>query len=210
MSIQSEPLGKIEKPQVADYEKGKKLLYFIPLIFIPQNASSDFLELLNKYWNEINTQITNLETKLGKVNKIYHELIPEEENEKKINAIKEINPQGFEMIKSRLDQGVQLQTIENKDLLTEFMDWGKCLTTRLQNQKVLNQIYAFYIEVQKKRNDYILQKITETLKETEKGILIMGEGYQIQFPEEIEIFYIAPPSLDEFKHLIRKHQEAKK
>jgi hypothetical protein len=36
----------------------------------------------------------------------------------------------------------------------------------------------------------------------------MREGHQVQFPEDIQVFYIAPPALDEIRRWLRD-QEAK-
>jgi len=93
-------------------------------------------------------------------------------------------------------------------LLTEFMDWSRCLSVGLQNQKVLTKVYEFYTEASKKRNEHIAKQIDETLKANEIGILLMGEGHQVQFPPDIQVFYVTPPALDEIKRWLRD-QEAK-
>ena len=67
-------LGKIPKPSVDDYIDKRRLL-FVPLIFSPPNTPLDFIAKFNKYWEQIESQINNLESKLGSVTKIYHELI---------------------------------------------------------------------------------------------------------------------------------------
>jgi hypothetical protein len=36
----------------------------------------------------------------------------------------------------------------------------------------------------------------------------MGEGHALHFPEDIQVFYIAPPALDEIRRWLRD-QEAK-
>ncbi len=35
----------------------------------------------------------------------------------------------------------------------------------------------------------------------------MREGHQVQFPTDIEVFYVAPPGLDEIKRWIRAREE---
>ena len=71
----AEELGKIEKPRVEEFKKGRKL-YFIPLIYHGEETPEDYLEKIQKYWEQVGKQVTDLESKLGKVNRIYHELIP--------------------------------------------------------------------------------------------------------------------------------------
>lgn len=78
----------------------------------------------------------------------------------------------------------------------------------LQNQKVLITVYQSYVEAGKRRNEFIARHLDETLKPDEIGIMFMREGHQVQFPPGIEVFYIAPPALDEIKRWLR-HREAK-
>ena len=151
------------------------------------------------------TQINDSERKLGAVSKIYHELIPVGDDGG-VKVIKDLNDKSYQTIKNRVDKGAQLKVIEQGELLTEFMDWSKCLAVGLQNQKVFTKIYESYTEASKRRNEYIARQIDETLKENETGILFMGEGYQVQFPSDIEVFYVSPPALDEIKRWFRDRE----
>ena len=71
----AEELGKIEKPSAEEFKQGRKL-YFIPLIYRGQESPEDYLKIFDKYWEQVEKQIAELELKLGNINKIYHELIP--------------------------------------------------------------------------------------------------------------------------------------
>ena len=51
------------------------------------------------------------------------------------------------------------------------------------------------------------RKIDETLKENEIGIVLMRENHQVQFPSDIQVFYISPPALDEIKRWIREQEQ---
>jgi hypothetical protein len=200
----AEELGKIEKPSVEELKEGRKL-YFIPLIYQSEESLEEYLEKFNKYWEQVEKQIAELESKLGKVNRIYHELIPAA-GEAGCQAIKELSDKSHKIIQACLNKGAQLEAIEEGDLLTEFMDWSRCLIVGLQNQKVLSKVYESYLEVGKKRNEYIAAKIEETLKKDEIGILLMRENHQVQFPSDIQIFYVAPPALDEIKRWLRDRE----
>ncbi len=59
-------LGKVKKPSAKKFEKGRKL-FFLPLILTQEKAEPDFKELLNKYWQQSQEQINNLEEKLAQV-----------------------------------------------------------------------------------------------------------------------------------------------
>ena len=197
----SQELGKIEKPLTEEFKKGRKL-YFIPLIYSAKEPQTEYSEKFDRYWDQVENQINNLESKLGEANKLYHELIPVS-GEDGVKIIKELNNKSFQVIKNRLDKGAQLEAIEDSELLTEFMDWSKCLSVGLQNQKVLTKVYEFYTEANKRRNEHIAKQIDETLKANEIGILFMREGHQVQFPSDIQVFYVAPPALDEIKRWLR-------
>ena len=82
----SEELGKIEKPSLEEFRKGRKL-YFVPLIYCGRESPPDYLERFNRYWNQVEDKISSLEMKLGKVAKLYHELVPAG-GEEGIKAIK--------------------------------------------------------------------------------------------------------------------------
>ena len=200
----AEELGKIEKPPAEDFKKGRKL-YFIPLIYRVDESTEDYHKKFNKYWEQVEKQIAELESKLGKVNRIYHELISVT-GEAGSEGIKALNERCHKTIKDCLNKGAQLEAVEDGDLLTEFMDWSRCLMIGLQNPNVMTRVYESYLEVDKKRNEYIAGKINETLKADEIGILLMRENHQVQFPADIQIFYVAPPALDEIKRWLRESE----
>jgi hypothetical protein len=86
------------------------------------------------------------------------------------------------------------------------MDWNRCLIVGLQNPKVTTKVYEFYLEAAKKRNEQIARKIDATLKDDEIGLLLMREGHQVQFPADIQVFYVSPPALDEIKRWLRERE----
>jgi len=200
----AQELGKIEKPSVEEYRAARKL-FFVPLLFTPKQLEGELFEKVFKYWDQVESHLSNLELKLGIVKKVYHELVPVggEEGSK---IIEELNSTSYGIVKARLDKGAELEPLEDADLLTESMDWTKCLAVGLQNQKVFDKVYEAYLQSQKKRNEHIAKMIDNTLKEGEIGILLMREGHQVQFPADIEVFYISPPGLDEIKRWLRTRE----
>jgi len=201
-----EELGKIEKPSVEEFKKGRKL-YFIPLIYCGKDSPTEYRAIYDKYWEQVERQITDLEAKLGRINKVFHELVAFGGKEGS-TAIKELNSESYNIIKFRLDNEARLEAIEESDILTEFIDWNKCLAVGLQSQKAFTRIYESLLEAGKKRNDYIARKIDETLQSDEIGVLIMREGHQVQFPPDIQIFYVSPPALDEIQRWFREREAA--
>lgn len=197
-----EELGKIERPAAETFKAGRRL-FFIPLIYRGLEPPSEYLEKFEKYWNQVENHLSNLELRLGQVSRIYHELIPTG-GEEGAKAIKELNDRSYKITEARLGWGAQLVATEEHDLLTEFMDWSQCLTVGLQNQKVILKVYESYTEAGKKRDEYLAKHIDETLNPNEIGILFMREGHKVQFPSDIQVFYIAPPALDEIKRWLRE------
>jgi hypothetical protein len=199
----SEVLGKMEKPEASQFKKGRKL-FFVPLIFLQMEEEPAFAELARRYWNEVEEQLTHLESHLSSIKKVYHELVSGKEG---LKQIKEISA-GSRRISGKLtEKGAALTEIEGGDILMEFMDWGRCLSSGLQSMSVFNQVYSSYEETGKKRNENIARRIDETLGEDEAAVLFMREGHRVQFPDDIQIFYVAPPSLDAIKRVMRDQAE---
>jgi hypothetical protein len=194
-------IGKLEKPAAEKFKAGRKL-YFIPLIYSGQGADEEYIKGFNKYWREIENQIGKFEMKLGKIDRVYHELVPAggKDGEK---ALKELNEKSYKIVKKRLVKGTKLEALEDGKLLLEYMDWGKCLVAGLQSQEVLSKVFEYYGKANEKRNEHIAKRIDDTLKKDESGVLLMREGHQVQFPSDIQVFYVAPPALDEIKRWLR-------
>lgn len=200
----AEELGKIEKPPVENFKRGRKL-YLVPLIYRGQRSPEDYQGMFLRYWQQVEGQIGELELKLGRIAKIYHELIPVS-GEDGVKTIKELNQSSYQIVKERLGKGAQLEAAEDVEKLAEFVDWSRCLALGLQHPKVFTKVYESYIEVSKARNEYITRHIDETLNSDEIGLLFIRQEHQLQFPPDIEVFYVAPPALDEISRWLREQQ----
>ena len=203
-----EELGKIEKPAVDEFKNGRKL-FFVPLVFSGRELPTEFTDIYNRYWDQVESQISGLEAKLGPVNRIFHELVPES-GEEGLKTLQQISSNSLLISKKRIEKGAVFEAVEDSETLSELMDWSRCLSIGLQSQKVFSTIHGFYNEVVKKRNESISKKLDELLKENESAILIMGEGHHTQFPPDIRVFYIAPPALDELKRWMRDYEAKQK
>ena len=200
----TEQLGKIEKPAADEFRDGRKL-FFVPLIIALSDEKPEFPKLVKKYWDQVEEQVAKLETTLGKISRVYHEMIPLGGKDG-LRAIKDWNSGTYRVVQGRIKKKAQLEPLEDSNILAEFMDWNKCLLTGLQSATVFNKIYEFFTEAQKRRNGHIAKIIDETLKHNEIGVLFMREGHQVQFPSDIQVFYISPPSLDEIKRWLRDRE----
>jgi len=164
----AEELGKIEKPPVEQFSKGRKL-FFVPLTYSAKDSPVDYLEKFDRYWKQVEDQINDLQLKLGKIAVIYHELV-EIGGEEGLNDLKSLNDKSFQIASKLVENGAKLEQTEDADLLTEYIDWGRCLSIGLQNQKVAAKIYEYYEQTSKSRNDFISKKIETTLAPDKIGI----------------------------------------
>jgi hypothetical protein len=199
-----EELGRIEKPTVEGLKPGRKL-FFVPLILPGQEMPSEFKVIYNRYWDQVDAQINSLESKLGPAKHIFHELIPES-GEEGLKTLEEMKINSLLIVKNRIEKGAAFEAIEDKELLSELMDWSRCLSLGLQSQKAFSQIYKFYNEAIKTRDEALSKKVNELLKDDESAVLIMAEGHHVKIPDDVSTFYIAPPALDELKRWMRDNK----
>lgn len=202
----AEELGKIEKPSTEEFKKGRKL-YFVPLILTMHGADDELNSRINKYWDQVESHLANIEGKLGRGTLIFHELIAVSGDEG-LKTLEMVCEQSHRIAKERVEKGAHLQAIEDAENLMEYMDWSRCLAIGMQSQKAFTEIYEKYTASQKTRNEIIAKKIDEALLDNEIGIVMLQEGHKVQLPPDIQLFYISPPELDELKRWLREREEA--
>ena len=191
----TEQLGKMKKPE-AEHFTGKRKLYLVPLIFYAEDAPPEYMEKFNFYWEQVSQQVANLESKIGKVSHVYHESITLA-GEDGLKTIEKLNPACCQIAKNKCQSGAVLEATEDKELAEESIDWERCLFMGFISLRVAKTVSEFYVEASRKRYEHIARRIDETLKTNEVGILFIREGHMVQFPQDIEVFSVAPPALDE-------------
>ena len=196
-----EQLGKIERLEVEHFKQGKKL-YLVPLVYSGEDAPDEYKEKCSRYWQQVAEQLTNLASKIGKVNRVYHESIFQC-GEDGIKAMERLNLSSYQIAKTQCDNGAIFETIEERELFEEVMDWQRCLMLGFISDKVASEVSEFYVEAARKRNEFMAKKISETLKDDEAGLLFIREEHSVQFPSDVEVFSIFPPVLDEIHRWYR-------
>jgi hypothetical protein len=194
-------LGKIERPEAGQYRDMKKL-YLVFLVFSWPEAPPEYEEKFNLYWRQVADQLAGLEAKIGLVSHLYHESItrPGEEG---LKTLARLSPASFKLMDEKLKQGAKFEPVEDEELLKESMDWERLLQAGFLSQKVANTVSSGFIAATKTRYEHIVNRITETLKEGESGILFIREEHTTQFPDELEIFSVMPPALDDIHRWLR-------
>lgn len=194
-------LGKIQRLSVEDF-KGKRRLFCIPNLFVPQEEDEKLVNLVEKYWNEALSHVEKLE-KLGYVTKIFVETIFIE-GQSAVDVIKETNPYLYPLIEKKTSQGAIVIGIEDPEIFGEFIDWGNCLRV-VKTASVMQRVFEFFNKVNQRRIGYIKDKIISSLQEGESAILILtdNERVKLDLPQDIEVFLVVPSAYDDIMKYLR-------
>ena len=92
-----------------------------------------------------------------------------------------------------------MRQLEDGELVAEHSDWQRVLTMGPASQKVLQASLEGYQETLAARYRGIADRINEDLDAGDCAVLFIREDHQVQFPTEVQVFYVAPPSLDALK-----------
>ncbi|HXZ95329.1 MAG TPA: hypothetical protein VEG28_05430 [Dehalococcoidia bacterium] len=196
-----EQLGKIERLEAERFKQGKKL-YLVPIVYSGDEAPIEYKEKCSRYWQQVTEQLANLASKIGKVNRVYHESIFQC-GEDGMKAMERLNPDSYQIARTQCDNGAIFEAIEERELFEEVMDWQRCLMLGFMSDKVASKVSEFYVEAAKKRNELMTKRISETLKDDEAGLLFIREEHSVQFPNDVEVFSIFPPALEEIHRWLR-------
>ncbi len=200
------PLSQFPKPEAEQY-KGRRKLFLVPNYVFPPEVPAEGQELLDRYWSEVRDHVNNLERSLGSVAHVYHESLFSDGDEG-LDLLRGMNPRAAPFIQAICQSSAKLEATEDRDLVMESSDWQRSLSIGLTSQKVVNTAMEGYQEATRKRFEHIGACIDETLKEDETGALFISEDHRVQFPADVQVFYVAPPALDALKRWINDQMQA--
>src|SRR4030065_1897988 len=203
----TQELGKINKPEADSFKQGRRLL-LVPLIYLYKDAPSEYTEKCELYWKQVAEHIVSLEAKIGTVSRVYHESVSLGGDDG-FKIMEVLNPKSCQIAKQKCQDGANLEVLEDKELAEETVDWERCLFIGFLSDKVARKVSEFYIEASRKRYEHITKRIDETLKANEIAILFIREGHLVQFPEDVEVFSVSPPTLDEIRRWLHDRVSAK-
>ncbi len=155
-------------------------------------------ELLDKFWEQTRQQIASLENGLGLLRHIFHETLTEG-GESGLKQLEMSNSRSHRFVQEKCQAGASLIAIEEADLLMETLDLRRFLMMPLASQRVAQRIQEWFAESNRERYKHIAERIDASIGEDQVGLLLISEGHQVQFPPDLEVFYVAPPALDEFR-----------
>lgn len=201
----SEELGRVEKPELSSFKQTRKIVQ-VPLVYSSKDAPPDYVELFEKYWQQVDEMITKLEARLGRVTVILHESIADS-GEEGYKVMQEINPQSHTICMARSKNGGRLVAFEDPALLADVMDWERCMMIGFLSENVARRVYESFSESSKLRYQHISKAIADLLKDGDIALLFIREGHAVQFPPDVDVFMVAPPALDEIHRWARDRRE---
>jgi hypothetical protein len=196
----TEKLTEITRPKTESYRKGRKL-YLVPTFFVMADIPDDFREKVAQYWADVRAQVENLERTLAKVSHVYHESVFDGGDEG-LEEIGEVNAHGSSFMSVLCRSTATLEATDHREALEESVDWQRCSGVGLISDTVRVTVSESLDLATKRRYSHMAEVIDETLGADEAGLFVVNEDHQVQFPGDIRVFYISPPSRDEIKRWV--------
>ena len=195
-------LGSTGKTDPSKFD-GKKKLFLVPLIPMANLVLEKDKDLFDRHWNEISQQIDNLEVGLGSVRHVFHEMV-HEEGDKGMELLKSVSPGSAMVVDKLVKSGANLEALEDPDILMEMTDWQRCLSIGLVSKKVFELASGNLQDLAEKRNLSITEAVSNKIDAVNTGILFISEGHTVQFPSDIQVFYVSPPSSNQLKAAVNE------
>ncbi len=190
-------LSHIPRPQAERY-RGKKNLFLVPNYAAAPGLPDEARSLVDRYWSEARDSIASLERSLGVVAKVYHEFVSADGDEG-MAQVEGLNPSAAALIRAMRQSTAELRRLEDAELVAEHIDWERVLSIGPVSAKVRGLAMEGYQNTLATRFANIAERIGQDLAEDECAALFIREDHRAQFAADVQVFYVAPPSLDALK-----------
>ena len=197
----AEELGRIERPSAEQY-RGRRKLILVPLVYSPAQGDPEGAAALQNYWEQMMTQVAALENALGGLKHVFHESVTEG-GEEGMEQLRAGDQRSHGFIAGKLEGGATLQETEDIEILLETLDLQRCLMIPMASPTVATRLQEWHAEANRRRYEFMASRIDETLTDEGVGLLLISERHQVQFPADIEVFYVSPPALNEFRRWLQ-------
>ena len=204
----AQELGRITRPATGNYQ-GKRKLLLAPLVQLaapPEAIPPDGAEIIARYWEQVDLQVRAVQNAVGSITHVYHENLPEGGDEG-LGYLEASNQASHRLVRRLVEAGASLETTESMEIMAEAIDLQRCLMQPLMSMSVANRLQEWFADANRRRYDFIADAIDTTLGDDEAGLLLINERHQAQFPAELEVIYVAPPALDEFRRWAQNWSE---
>ena len=205
----AEELGRITRPATGNYQ-GKRKLLLTPLIetpLAPAEMPAEGAEIVGRYWEQVAVQVRAVQNALGSVARVYHENVPEGGAEG-IRYLEASGQGSLGLVRELTEAGATLEATEAMEIMAEMLDWQRCLMQPLISPAVASRLQEWFAEANRRRYEFIASAIDAGIGDDETGLLVVNERHQIQFAGDIEVIYVAPPALDEFRRWVQNWAES--
>ena len=190
-------LNRIERPPV-DRFLGKRKLFLVPLVYEPPTDVEEGQEILARYWDQAQQQVTYLESRLGASQLIFHEGLTSG-GSAGLQSLEPMGQQSYALVEAKCKKGAILEATEDSELLNEMIDLQRCLMLPFQSNKIAHQLQVWLDESIRTRYDHIASRIDSSIRDGQVGLLLINERHQVQFPSDLEVIFVSPPALDEYQ-----------
>lgn len=204
----AEELSRITRPATANYQ-GKRKLLLAPLIHLaapPDAIPPEGADIVARYWEQVDVQVRAVQNALGTITHVYHESLPEG-GDAGLGYLAATNQDTHQLVTRLVEAGATLEATESMEIMAEALDLQRCLMQPLMSMDVVTRLQEWFTDTTRRRYDFISSSIDASLGEDEAGLLLINERHQAQFPGEIEVIYVAPPALDEFRRWAQNWSE---
>ena len=195
-------LGGVGKGSYTEFA-GKRKLLLVPFV-VPVRDDEELKGLVATYWEEAFAQVGKLEVSLGQVGHVFHEGSVGD-GEEAAKVLEQGNPAGFPHVRTVLQRGAVLEPTEDVEVLRETMDLHRCLLVAQASRSVQERLVEWFDDARRRRYAGIAQRIGEALEENGVGVLVISPDHLVQFENDIQVVYVAPPSLDVVNKWLRDH-----
>ena len=193
----TQEIGRVERPFTGSF-RGKRKLFLVPRLYEPPASAEEGRTILQRYWDQVQSQVLSLESGLGPAKHIYHESLTEG-GEQGLSHLETVDRRSHAFVQAKCQAGAILEATEDEEVLGETLDLQRCLMLPFTSHKVATRLQAWFTDGIRRRYEHISDRIDDTLGENEVGLLVINERHQVQFPADVEVFFVAPPALDEFR-----------
>ena len=195
-------LGNVGKASSGEFA-GKRKLLLIPYVAAVRE-DQELKELVAAYWAEAAEQVRKLEASFGEVRHLFHEGSVGGGDEA-VNVLEEGNPAGFPHLRQMLDRGASLEPTEDVEVLRETLDLHRCMLVVQASQQVRDRLVEWLEEARTRRYSAIAERVGERIGDNGVAVLVISPDHRVQFPSDVEVVYVAPPSLDRISRWMREH-----
>ena len=198
---QSQELGRVSRPS-ADQYRGRRKLILVPLVYSPAPDDPDGAAALHNYWEQAQTQVAALENAFGGLQAIYHESVTED-GDAGLEQLRAGDLRSHAFVSLKCEGGAAVVATEDVETLLEAIDLQRCLMMPLASPAVATRLQEWHADAARRRYQHMASRIDDTLEEDGAGLLLISERHQLQFPADVEVFYVSPPALDEFRRWLQ-------